>query len=244
MRSSNPVLDEKVFAKQAALSSGSDVMTVEGSVNKTIILLFVVIGAAIVGWRLSATMAVSPMMLWGGGALGGFAVAMVTIFRPQWSAFTAPVYGLLEGVFLGSISYFFNTFFPGIVMQAVGLTVGVLFLMLFLYKTGIIKVTPALKTGIIVATGAIALLYLVSFVMSFFGTAIPFIHEAGPIGIGFSVFVVGLAAFNLLLDFDFIEKGAQQSAPKYMEWFAAFSLMVTLVWLYLEILRLLSKLRR
>jgi uncharacterized YccA/Bax inhibitor family protein len=244
MRSSNPVLDEKVFSKQAALSSGGDAMTVEGSVNKTIILLFVLIGAAFAGWRLSETMAISPMILWGGGAIGGFVVAMITIFKPKWSAITAPVYGLLEGVFLGSISYFFNSMFEGIVMQAIGLTLGVLLLMLFLYKTRIIKVTPGLRLGIIVATGAIALLYLVSFILGFFGTTIPYIHSSSPIGIGFSVVVVGIAAFNLLLDFDFIEKGAEQSAPKYMEWFAAFSLMVTLVWLYLEILRLLAKLRR
>lgn len=242
MRSSNPVLGDKIFGEQAL--AGGDSMTVEGTVNKTIILLFIVIGAAMAGWQLSITNAVSPMILWGGGAIGGLVLALITAFKPKLSPFTAPAYGLVEGVFLGAISYFFNMMFEGIVMQAVGLTVGVLLLMLFLYKTGIIKVTPTLRTGIVVATGAIAMLYVATFALSFFGIGIPYIHGAGPIGIGFSLFVVGLAAFNLLLDFDFIERGASSGAPKYMEWYAAFSLMVTLVWLYLEILRLLSKLRR
>jgi len=172
---------------------------------------------------------------------------LITIFKPSFAPWTAPVYAAFEGIFLGTLSYIIENqlgrAYPGIAIQAVSLTAGTLCIMLFVYATGLVKVTDRLRAGIVAATGAICLVYLVAFALSFFGVAVPFIQSATPIGIGFSLFVVGLAAFNLLLDFDFIEKGARLEAPKYMEWYGAFGLMVTLVWLYLEILRLLRKLQ-
>ena len=177
------------------------------------------------------------------GLLGGFIIAMVTVFKRQWAGLTAPAYALLQGLALGGISAMFELQYPGIVIQAVGLTFGTLAVLLLAYKTGLIKPTENFRLMIVAATGGIALLYLVSFVMGFFGSSVGFIHSNGLFGIGFSLFVVAIAALNLVLDFDFIEAGAEQGAPKYMEWYGAFSLMVTLVWLYLEILRLLAKLR-
>lgn len=177
------------------------------------------------------------------GLLGGFIMAMVTVFKRQWAGLTAPAYALLQGLALGGISAMFEMQYPGIVIQAVGLTFGTLALLLLAYKTWFIKPTENFRLMIFAATGGIAVLYLVSFVMGFFGAGIGFIHSNGLFGIGFNLFVVAIAALNLVLDFDFIEAGAEQGAPKYMEWYGAFSLMVTLVWLYLEILRLLAKLR-
>jgi uncharacterized YccA/Bax inhibitor family protein len=183
-----------------------------------------------------------PVMI--GSAILGFIVAMVTIFKPTWAATTAPIYAAVEGVFLGALSSMIEARgYRGIALQAVSLTMGTLFVMLVLYSTRIIKVTQRLTTGIIAATGAVALLYFVTIILSFFHISVPFIHSAGPIGIAFSLFVVALAAFNLLLDFDYIEKSAAYGAPKSMEWYGAFGLIVTLVWLYLEILRLLQKLQ-
>ena len=157
---------------------------------------------------------------------------------------SAPIYAALEGLFLGGVSAFAESMYPGIAFQAVILTFGTMFVMLFAYRTGLIKVTEKLKSGIIAATGAIFVIYMINFVMSMFGSSMPMMHDSGLMGIGFSLLVIGIAAMNLLLDFDFIEKNAAQGAPKYMEWFSAFGLMVTLVWLYLEILRLLMKLNR
>jgi uncharacterized YccA/Bax inhibitor family protein len=175
--------------------------------------------------------------------LGGFAMALVTAFFPKASPVTGPIYAGLEGLALGGISSLVEKAYQGIVLQAVELSVGVLAIMLFLYGVGLIRATERFKMGVVAATGAVCLVYLVGFVMSFFGAAIPYIHSSGPIGIGFSLVVVVIAALNLILDFDFIEKGVQNQAPKYMEWYGAFTLMVTLVWMYLEILRLLSKMR-
>jgi uncharacterized YccA/Bax inhibitor family protein len=183
---------------------------------------------------------VMPFLL--GGAIGGFIVAMVTIFKKTWAPVTVPIYALLEGLFLGAISAMFEQMYPGIVIQAVGLTFGTLFALLFAYKSGLIKATENFKLGVVAATGAVALIYMASIVLSFFGTSIPYIHESGTIGILFSLAVVVIAALNLVLDFDFIETGAERGAPKYMEWYGAFGLLVTLIWLYLEMLRLLSKL--
>jgi uncharacterized YccA/Bax inhibitor family protein len=166
------------------------------------------------------------------------------VFKKEWSAVTAPIYALLQGFVVGGLSAFYEAQFPGIVIQAVGLTFGTLFCLLMAYKFGLIKATENFKLGIVAATGAIALLYLVNIVMSMFGKPIGFIHDSGMLGIIFSVVVVVIAALNLVLDFDFIENGAENGAPKYMEWYGAFGLTVTLVWLYLEILRLLAKLRR
>jgi uncharacterized YccA/Bax inhibitor family protein len=177
------------------------------------------------------------------GAIGGFITAMVTIFKKTWSPVTAPLYALLEGLVLGAISALLEKVYPGIAIQAVGLTFGVLFCLLFAYSSRMIRVTAKFRLGVVAATGAIAVTYLVDMVLHFFGIQIPFIHQSGFWGIAFSVVVVIIASLNLVLDFDFIESGTQSGAPKYMEWYGAFGLMVTLIWLYLEILRLLSKLR-
>jgi uncharacterized YccA/Bax inhibitor family protein len=174
----------------------------------------------------------------------GFIVAIATIFKPEWSPFTSPVYAVLEGVILGAISALMNTMYPGIVGQAVILTFGVFVLLLVVFSTRLIRVTEKFKLVVIGATGAIALLYIANIVLSFFGMPIGFINEGGWLGIGFSLVVVVVASLNLILDFDYIEKGVEHGLPKHMEWYAAFALLVTLVWLYLEILRLLAKMRR
>jgi len=245
MRTGNPALNAKTFAvprlRDAATERG---MTIEGTVNRTGLLLVLLLLGAGWSWRVFYAEGVAATMpyIWG-GALGGFVVALVTIFKKEWAAVTAPVYAVLEGLCLGALSGFFETQFPGIVLQAVGLTFGTLLALLVAYKSGVIKATENFKLGVVAATGGIALVYIATLVLGFFGVAIPFIHGSGPLGILFSLFVVVIAALNLVLDFDFIETGAAQGAPRFMEWYAAFGLMVTLIWLYLEILRLLAKLR-
>jgi uncharacterized YccA/Bax inhibitor family protein len=178
-----------------------------------------------------------------GGAIGGFIFAIITIFKRSWAPYTAPLYATAQGVFLGGLSGFMESMYPGIVLQAVALTFGTLLSLLLAYKSGFIKATPGFKRGVFAATGAIAFIYFITFILGFFGIQIPFIHSNGLLGIGFSLVVVVIAALNLVMDFDFIEKGSESGAPKYMEWYAAFGLMVTLIWLYIEFLRLLSKLR-
>ena len=249
MRTSNPALNDKVFSRTEAVG---ETMTISGVVNKTFILLVLVVFAALYTWNLfytqlakagpeAATQAVMPWMIT--GVVAGLIVAMITIFKKSWAPATAPAYAVLEGLALGGISAFFEVQFPGIVIQAVALTLGTLFALLMAYKSGLIRVTDNFRLGVIAATGGIMIVYLISlFGRMFFGWQMPFIHDSGPVGIAFSLFVVVIAALNLVLDFDFIEKG-HGSVPKYMEWFAAFGLIVTLIWLYLEILRLLSKLR-
>lgn len=171
--------------------------------------------------------------------------ARETIFKKNWSPLSSPIYALLEGLFLGGVSAFFEKSYPGIAMQAISLTFGVMFVMLLAYKFRIIQATRGFKLGVIAATGGIALVYLVNMVMTvFFHSQISVLNSATPLGIGISVFVVIIAALNLIIDFDMIENAAKIGAPKYMEWYGAFGLMVTLIWLYLEILRLLSKVRR
>ncbi len=236
MRTSNPALNSNAFR----LAEGEGAMTINGTVNKTFILLCLAAVSAHWAWGkiLEAT---GLMML---GLIGGFIVALVTIFKKEWAKVTAPVYALLEGLVLGGVSALFEKSYPGIVIQAVALTFATLFSLLVAYRTGIIKPTENFKLGVFAATGGIALLYLATLILGFFKINIPYIYESGLIGIGFSIFVVIIAALNLVLDFDFIEQGSRAGAPKYMEWYAAFGLMVTLVWLYLEILRLLSKMRR
>ena len=248
MRTSNPALGDKTFR---GLPSGygigdiSSRMTLNGTINKTGILLVCAIATA--GWTWMQFMAsgtpatVMPMMLL--GLIGGFVMALVTIFKKEWAPVTAPAYALLEGLVLGGLSAVFEARFPGIAFEAVGLTFGTLFAMLFIYRTGIIKVTDKFRMGVFAATGAIALFYLLQMILGFFHFQFTSVNGSGIIGIGFSLLVVGIAALNLVLDFDFIEKGVQYGAPKYMEWYGAFGLMVTLVWLYLEMLRLLSKLQ-
>ena len=212
-------------------------MTLEGAVNKTAIGLFLIMTAAYFTWTNPSL----PIMI--GGAIGGFVMALVTIFKKTWAPFTVPIYAILEGLFLGGISRFFEDRFPGIASQAIILTLGILGALLLAYKSKLIKPTENFKLGITAATGGIFLIYMINIIMGFFGSSIPMIHESGMIGIGFSVFVVIIASLNLVLDFDFIEQGVEQGAPKYMEWYGAFGLLVTLIWLYLEILRLLAKLQ-
>lgn len=258
MRTSNPALSDRVFDQVEHVQGQSKTMTVQGSVFKTATLLGLVLLTALYTWNLFYTAvagltdpqaimnagmaAVMPWVI--GGGIIGFILALVTIFVPKISPFTSPLYALAEGLFLGGISAFFEIRYPGIVLPAVGLTFATLAIMLGLYGTGIIKVTQKLRMAITAATGAIMIVYLIAMGMSFFGASMPIINDASPLGIGFSLLVVGIAAFNLVLDFDFIEKGSQHGLPRYMEWYAAFGLMVTLIWLYLEILRLLSKMRR
>lgn len=243
----NPVLNDKAFqrADQLVQTSG-EVMSVEGTINKTAFLLLLVAGGATWVWtRYFQTLdpaTVMPYLMV--GLIGGLGAALVTIFLPAWARISAPVYAAAQGLALGAISAFYEQQLHGIVFQAIGLTFGVLAVMLLAYRSGLIKVTDKFRLIVVAATGAIALLYLVSIVMSFFGTSIPFIHQGGTFGIVFSLVVVGIAAMNLALDFDFIQRGVEHGAPKPMEWYAAFGVMVTLIWLYLEILRLLSKVRR
>ena len=235
MRTANPALNKNTFAVRGY--TGSQAMTIQGTVNKTGILLAITIIAASYTWS-------NPVgMLMPAGVIGGLIFAIITIFKKQWAPVTAPLYALCEGLFLGGISAIFNARYPGIVSNAVFLTFGTLFALLIAYKTGLIKATENFKLGVVAATGGICMMYFISFILSFFGVGIPYIHGSGPIGIGVSVVVVIVAALNLVLDFDFIEQGAAAGVPKFMEWYAGFGLLVTLIWLYLEILRLLSKLQ-
>ncbi|MDP8234088.1 MAG: Bax inhibitor-1/YccA family protein [Candidatus Saelkia tenebricola] len=243
MRTANPALNSKTFTHIGAFAD-SKVMTLQGTVNKTFILLFLTVFSASFVWNkffAFGNPAVVMPWMWG-GMFGGFIVAIITVFKKEWAPMTAPIYALLEGLFLGAISAIFEARFPGIVMQAVVLTFGTLFCLLFAYKSGLIKPTENFKLGVVAATGAIALFYFVSIIMGFFGVNFSIMHSSSPLSIGFSVVVVIIAALNLVLDFDFIERGSESGAPKFMEWYAAFGLLVTLIWLYIEILRLLSKL--
>lgn len=249
-QSGNPALRESTFldlGTGAVVSGSGNAMTLAGTANKTgvLLLLCVLTGAFAFNQVLTPTGELAQgagLYLWG-GLIGGLVLALVTIFKQTWAPVTAPMYALVEGFFLGAISAMYSHLYEGIVLQAVMLTIGTLFAMLFAYRTGLIKVTEKFKMGVVAATGGIFLVYLATIVLGLFGISVPFIHESGLVGIGFSLFVIVIAAMNLVLDFDFIEKGAEQGAPKYMEWYGAFSLMVTLVWLYLEFLRLLSKLQ-
>jgi len=244
---SNPAFSRELFAgyDQVYGAPRSTAMTVQGTVGKTFLLLAILSATAMWAWNATGNGQLPPAALFG-SMIGGFIVAMITIFKPTVAPYTAPLYAALEGVFLGSLSQIIETRFhdryPGIALQAVTLTCGVLFVMLFVYSTGLIRVTDKLKAGIVTATGALCLFYLLTMLLSLFGFQMPLVFSSSPWGIGFSLFVIGLAAFNLLLDFDVIEQGARAEAPKYMEWYGAFGLMVTLIWLYLEILRLLRKL--
>ncbi len=239
MRSGNPVLRSDTFRQARPLATG-DVMTIQGTVNKTGILLLLCIFSASLVWK--NPVAFMPFMWL--SIIGGFIVALVTVFNKQWAGVTSPIYAFVEGLFLGCISALMERQYPGIVIQAVGLTFGTLFCLLMAYKSRLIKPTENFRLGIVAATGGIALFYFISLIVGFFGIRMPLIHSSGPLGIVFSLFVVTIAALNLVLDYDFIEKGSEYGAPKYMEWYGAFGLMVTLIWLYIEILRLLAKTRR
>lgn len=239
MTTSNPTLNQDTF-----LSAGSSAnpMTLQGTVNKTGILLALVIIPALYTFGQTTTNPGGATVWMIAGLIVGLIAALVTTFKMEWAPVTAPIYAIAEGLALGGISAMYNLQFHGIVIQAVMLTVGVLGLMLGLYTTRILQPTQKFMMGVFAATGAIALTYLVSMVLGFFGISVPFIHSNGLFGIGFSVVVVIVAALNLIMDFGIIEGGIRARAPKYMEWYGGFSLLVTLVWLYLEILRLLSKL--
>lgn len=245
MRTANPTLNEQVFTNLAGARLGGGVMSIQGTANKTGILLALALLSAGWTWNLYTSTgnpaAVGPWLI--GGAIGGLVVALITIFKMSWAPVTAPIYALLEGLVLGGLSAILNTSYPGIAIQAVALTFGTLAALLLAYKSGMIRATPTFTKAVIAATGGIFVIYLLSFVLGFFGIGIPGIFGNGGLGILFSVVVVVVAALNLVLDFDLIERGAAQGAPKYMEWYGAFALMVTLVWLYIEILRLLAKLR-
>ena len=251
IRSGNPALKESTFldlGSGTVVSRDAGAMTLNGTVNKTGILLLLSVLTAAFAWTQSVvtgpdgTAMVAPgVTIYAlGGAIGGFILAMVTVFKKTWSPVTAPLYALVEGFFLGAISAVFELKYPGIVFQAVVLTFGTLGALLAAYRSGLIRATENFKLGVVAATGGIALVYLVSMGLRLFGKDIPLIHESGLVGIGFSLFVVVIAALNLVLDFDFIESGVEAGAPKYMEWYGAFGLMVTLVWLYIEFLRLLA----
>lgn len=235
LRSGNPVLTKNTF------NSGLDVsetMTINGTVNKTAISLFLLIGTGYFTFGV-----INPIILIVCG-IGGFITAIVTVFKKQWAPITVPIYAILEGGLLGGVSFMYNSMYNGIVTDAIFLTVGILLSLLFAYRSGLIKPTENFKLGIFAATGGIAIVYIINMVMGLFGSSMGVmqIDNASPMSIGFSVVVVIIAALNLVLDFDFIEEGAESGAPKYMEWYGAFGLLVTLIWLYLEILRLLAKL--
>lgn len=244
MRTSNPALKDEYFQRNPALT-GEGTMTIQGTAAKSLLLLLLATFSAAFTWReyMSGNAGIlMPAILVGG--IGGFILALVTIFKPRFAPVTAPLYAVFEGLLLGAISARYDARWAGLPIQAVGLTLMVFLAMLTVYRTGLIKVTEKFRFGIAAATGGIMLFYLLSFVLAMFGVRIPMIHESGMVGIGFSLIVVTVAALNLVLDFDFIERGAAARAPGYMEWYGAFGLLVTLIWLYLEMLRLLSKIQR
>jgi uncharacterized YccA/Bax inhibitor family protein len=243
-KTSNPALSERRFSSIMGSDTGGERMTINGTVNKMGFLLLCCLVTAMWAWSGVTRIDSSVGGLLIVGAIGGFIVAMITTFKPEWSPVTAPIYALLEGLFIGGVSAVLEMRYPGIAMQAAGLTFGVFISLLVAYKTRLIRVNETFRSGVIIGMMGLCFVYLISFfVRMFTGYPLAFIHEGGIFGIGFSLVVIALASANLLLDFDFIESAAEEGAPKFMEWYGAFGLMVTLVWLYLEMLRLLTKLR-
>ena len=243
MRSSNPALKDNTFTGIRA-AAGEPAMTLQGTATKSLLLIILTVFSASFTWNAVAagnTAILLPATLVGG--IGGFIVAMITVFKPKLSPYTGPIYAVLEGLLLGGISSLYNQRFQGLPLQAVALTFGVFIAFLIVYRMGLIRATERFRLGVVAATGGIAVMYLLSFVLGFFGVRMSFLHDSSPLSIGISLVIVAVAALNLVLDFDFIERGVEQGAPKFMEWYGAFGLLVTLVWLYLEILRLLSKLQ-
>lgn len=237
METSNPLLKRDVaFSRQW---DRAEAMTLQGVINKTGILLLLCLAAAAFAWTHPELR--GPLML--AGLIGGLIACLVGIFKPTASPVAAPIYAVLEGLFLGAISQVFELRYPGIAVNAMMLTFGVLGIMLVLYTTRTIRVTSGLVKGVVAATGAIALVYVADIVLSLFGIRMPFLNASGPIGIGISLVIVGVAAFNLLIDFAAVEDGVSRGSPRYMEWYCGMGLLITLVWLYLELLRLLSKVR-
>lgn len=237
-RTKNPALNPKTF-KGILNAEASSPMTIQGTVDKTAIALSILLVAGYFGYT-----SFSPAIMFG-GFIGGFIVAMVTVFKRTWAPYTVPIYAVLEGLALGGISFFYNSLYEGIVLQSITITVCILLSLLFAYRFKIIKATENFKLGVFAATGGVFLIYIVDFLMSFFGTGISVlnINNSSDFSILFSLGVVVIASLNLVIDFDFIEEGAENGAPKYMEWYGTFGLLITLVWLYLEILRMLAKMR-
>jgi uncharacterized YccA/Bax inhibitor family protein len=243
MRTANPALKERTFTDIRA-AAGEPAMSLQGTATKSLLLVLLTVFSASFTWNAVATGNVGilmPAVLVGG--IGGFIVALITVFKPKVSPYTGPIYAALEGLLLGGVSAMYNARFQGLPAQAVALTFGVFIALLIVYRTGLIKATENFRLGVVAATGGIMIMYLISFVLSFFGVRMAFLHDSSPLSIGISLVIVVVAALNLVLDFDFIERGVEHRAPKYMEWYAAFGLLVTLVWLYLEMLRLLAKLQ-
>jgi uncharacterized YccA/Bax inhibitor family protein len=245
MRTGNPALSDQTFTGIGRVARAEEAMTAQGTANKALLLLLCVLVTASWTWSLYYR-SLNPQVVtpWVGlGAIAGFIVALVTVFKQTWAPVTAPLYALLEGLVIGGVSALFEAQFPGIVIQAAALTLGTCLALLLAYKSRLIRASENFKMGVVAATGGIVLFYILSMVLGFFGIRMPLLYQNSWAGIGFSLFVVVIAALNLVLDFDFIEQGAAQGAPKYMEWYGAFGLMVTLIWLYLEMIRLLAKLR-
>jgi len=239
-RSGNPTLNENTFERSGHYND-QETMTIGGTVNKSFMLLALLIGAAVISWVMFFNgYDMFPLMV--GGAIGGFVLALIISFVPKSAPYLAPIYAVAEGLFLGALSANYESLYYGITLQAALLTMCVFLGMLLAYKTGLIKASPGFRRGIIAATAGVALVYLLSFVLGLFGVTVPYLHDSTPIGIGISIVIIIIAALNFVLDFNFIEEGAHQGAPKYMEWYGSFGLLVTLVWLYIEIIRLLSKL--
>ncbi len=244
-KSGNPTLSENKFRDTVINIPHADAntMSVNGTLQKFGFMLLMILGTAFYSWKEVGGNGDYVMPMVYGGAIGGFVIALIMTFKKQWSPFLAPLYALLEGLFIGAISAMFEEYYDGIVLNAVGLTLGVAVAMYLLYTFRIIRATERFKSIIFTATAGIAIFYLITWVVNMFSPgSMAFMHEGSTFGIGFSLFVVAIAALNLILDFDMIEQGSAMGAPKYMEWYGAFGLMVTIVWLYLEILRLLAKL--
>lgn len=244
-RTGNPGLNEKTFASLPRVGIGVQGMTLKGTIDKSFLLLIVLMVAALWPWSQMASgdvQAVSSTMIL--GALGGFVLALIISFKATLAPYLSIPYAALEGLAVGGLSAILEQRYPGIAIQAVGLTFGVLAVLLIAYRMRLLRVTAQFRAIVIGATGGIALLYLATWILGLFHVAVPVLYAATPLGIGISLVIVAVAALNLVLDFDLIERGVAGGAPKYMEWYSAFGLILTLVWLYIELLRLLSKVRR
>lgn len=245
-KSGNPALSKDAFTRINYVSASSETMTISGTINKVALMLLLVIASAALSWNYflnTQNIQVIGIYIFG-GSIAGIILAMIIVFKKHLAPTLAPIYALFEGLALGGISVLFEMNQNGIVTQAILLTFAIFAALLLIYKMRLIKVTENFKLMVGAATGGIFLFYMLSFILGFFGIKIPMIHEGGKFGIIFSFVIIGIASMNLVVDFDFIEEGAEKGAPKYMEWYGAFGLIVTLIWLYLEILRLLSKLNR
>lgn len=247
-KSGNPTLTEKMFDKSYEMAAGNmGTMTVRGSINKFGFMMLMLIAGAAYNWNLYEQLKQDTMttLMWV-GIIGGLISALAITFKPNWAPVLAPLYALLEGLFIGAISAIMNAAFadsyPGLIMQAVGLTFGVALAMFLLYNFRVISATERFKSIVFTATLGIGIFYLITMVLRMFGVNVSFMYDSSLLSIGISLFVVGIAALNLIMDFDMIEQGAERGAPKFMEWYGAFGLMVTIVWLYIEMLKLLSKL--